>query len=375
MKFKHLQLGMTAAALALTPSIASFAEPSAKYEITPVAEDLDYPWSLSFLPNGDMLVTELSGQLRIIRNGELDPTPIAGVPPVYYRGQGGLFEALPHPDFENNNVVFLSYAHGTPGENATRIARAVLDDSALTDVEVIFTVEPLKDTPVHYGGRMAFLPDGTLVMTTGDGFDYREDSQRPENLLGVIVRINEDGSIPSDNPFVGNDKGHDAVWSYGHRNGQGIVYDTASGTLYMHEHGPRGGDEINIIEKGKNYGWPAATHGIDYSGARISPFKELDGMENPLVVWTPSIAPAGFALYNGDQFPEWKGDLFVAALAKQHVRRVDLENGNVVGQEELFTELNERIRDVRTGPDGNLYIVTDKADGDVLKVSPASATN
>lgn len=340
------------------------------YNIIPVAEGLDHPWNLTFMPDGSMLVVLLPGEIRVLRDGALSE-PVSGVPEVYFESQGGLFEVLLDPDYAENGYVYLSYAHGTPGKNGTRVARAHFDGQALTDLEVIFDATPAKDTPVHYGGVMIFLPDDTLLVTVGDGFDYREEAQRLDTDLGKIIRINRDGSIPEDNPFAGRKDARPEIWSYGHRNLQGLIYDGASGRVYEHEHGPRGGDEINIIEPGKNYGWPVITWGIDYSGARISPFTEYDGMEQPLLYWTPSIAPCGFTIYRGSVFPEWDGDLFVGALAAKEVRRVDLEDGKVVGQEELFADLDERIRDVATGPDGYLYLVTDGEDGSVLRVEPA----
>tara|TARA_R110002110_G_scaffold179197_18_gene384659 strand:- start:590 stop:1717 length:1128 start_codon:yes stop_codon:yes gene_type:complete len=368
---------LTATAVALFLSVGGVAQaqetlssPGAGYEIVPVAEGLDHPWSLTFMPDGSMLIIELTGQIRILREGVVSPDPVAGVPEVYFESQGGLFDVLLDPDFAENGTVYLSYAHGTPDENGTRVARAHFDGAALSEIDVIFDAQPTKDTPVHYGGRMVFLPDDTLLVTVGDGFDYREEAQKLDADLGKIIRINRDGSVPEDNPFVGREDVRPEIWSYGHRNMQGILYDEASGRVYEHEHGARGGDEINIIEPGKNYGWPVITWGVDYSGARISPYTEYEGMEQPVLYWTPSIAPSGFTLYRGTAFPQWDGDLFVGALAAQHVRRVDMEDGKPVGQEELFGELGKRIRDVRTGPDGYLYLVTDGEDGSVLRVEP-----
>ncbi len=367
--------GVLAGTVFLTalPGLASAQETSSTtdaYRITPLAENLDHPWNLTFMPDGSMLIVQLPGAIRVLKDGVLSE-PLPGVPDVYFESQGGLFEALLDPDYAENGYVYLSYAHGTPGENRTRVARARFDGKVLTDLEVIFEAAPAKDTPVHYGGVMTFLPDKTLLIAVGDGFDYREQAQRLDNDLGKIVRINRDGSIPEDNPFVDEEGARPEIWSYGHRNQQGLIYDETSGRVYEHEHGPQGGDEINIIEPGKNYGWPVITWGIDYSGARISPFTEYEGMEQPLLHWTPSIAPCGFTIYRGSVFPQWEGDLFVGALAAQQLRRVDMEDGKVVGQEELFSELGQRIRDVATGPDGYLYLVTDGEDGAVLRVEPA----
>ena len=340
------------------------------YEVETVAEGLAFPWSLAFLPDGGMLVTEREGRLRIIRDDRLDPTPVAGVPDTYVQGQGGFFDIVLDPDFTANRQVYLSYSQGTRSANHLAVGRARFDGASLSGFEEILIGEPDKDTPHHFGGRMAFLADGTLLIVSGDGFDYREQAFDLGSLLGKTLRIGPDGSIPRDNPFVGRDDARPEVWSYGHRNQQGIVA-TPQG-VYLHEHGPRGGDELNRIEPGNNYGWPAITYGMDYSGSYISPYTEHPGMEQPVLYWTPSIAPAGLAYYDGMAFPDWQGDLFVAALVEQSVRRVDLEDGEAVGEEILFTELGMRLRDVRAGPDGYLYLLTDSAEGSVLRVKPAA---
>lgn len=365
---RHWIIIVAAALGAAIPQAAAAA--SAAYTVETVAEGLEFPWALAFLPDGTILVTERPGRLRAIRDGQLDPQPVAGVPEVYAARQGGLMDVVLHPDFSDNRLVYLTYAHGDSAANATRVARARLDGGALSNLEVVFTATPTKDTAAHYGARIAFLPDGTFLLTVGDGFDYREQAQKLDSHLGKVLRLNADGSVPEDNPFVGRDGARPEIWSYGHRNQQAILFDAGSGRVYENEHGPRGGDEINIIERGKNYGWPIATYGIDYSGAIISPYTEYEGTEQPILHWTPSIAPADMTLYTGDLFPQWKGDLFVAALAAMQVRRVDLENGVVAGQEVLFDELGERIRDVTTAPDGSLYLTTDSAEGRVLRVVP-----
>ena len=354
-----------------------------RYELETIAEGLAFPWCLAFLPGGEMLVTERGharsarghgGALRAIRDGRLDPTPIAGVPAVLVGGHGGLFDVLPHPQFATNRWLYLSYAHAAPEGNATRLARARYDGKRLTDIEVLFTVAPRKRRHLHYGGRMMFLPDGTLLLTTGDGFVHREAAQRLDNLLGKVVRLRDDGTVPPDNPFVADANALDAIWTLGHRNPQGLALATVEGEarVYLHEHGPRGGDELNLLAAGANYGWPVATFGIDYNGAVISPFTEYPGMADPLLQWTPSIAPAGMAWYDGDLFPAWRGDLFVTSLEFMNARRIDLEGGQVVGQETLFAETGQRLRDVRTGPDGHLYLLTDARNGRVVRVHPAA---
>lgn len=351
--------------------VISPAARAADYDLQILAEGLAHPWSIAFLPNGDLLVTERAGNLRIIRDEALLPDAVQGVPQAYVRSQGGLFDVLLHPGFATNNLLYLSYAHGGPNANHTRIIRAQLRNDGLTNLEVIFAARPDKDTPVHYGGRMALTKGNHLLITIGDGFDYRESAQRLDNHLGKVIRINLDGSIPFDNPFVNKAGALPEIYSYGHRNAQGLVV-TNDGDIYLHEHGPKGGDEINLIEPGRNYGWPIATFGVDYTGARISPFTSYPGTVQPVWQWTPSIAPAGFAWYAGGAFPEWQGDLFVAALVDLDVKRLSHVQGSLVQQESLFSELNARIRDVRVGPDGALYILTDSPQGRVVKVVPGA---
>lgn len=348
----------------------SLAAQAAAYRLTTVAEGLDNPWCVAFLPDGALLVTERPGNLRRVSLTGVIGEPITGVPAVYYAGQGGLFDVLLDPAFPQNQTIYLSYAQGDRRANATRIARARLTAGALEDLTVIFTVEPSKSLPQHFGGKMIFLPDGTLMLTTGEGFNYREHAQMTHNLMGKTVRVRPDGSIPDDNPFADGEHGHPAVWSYGHRNPQGLVLDPESGKVYLHEHGPRGGDEINLIEPGKNYGWPAITYGMDYSGAYVSPFTEHPGMEQPLKHWVPSIGPSGLAIYHGDQFPEWRGSLLVGALVDREVRRVTLNPDGSTSEEALFSELSERIRDVRVSPDGAVYLVTDGNPGRIIRVDP-----
>ena len=357
---------MVAAGLAC----ASVGASAAEYRLERVAEGLDFPWCVAFLPGGDMLVTELGGTLRRVSADGSVGAPIAGVPPVHRRSQGGLFDVLLHPDFAANGTLFLSYAALPQDDNATEVLKARLQGDRLMDAEVIFSAMPRKPTPVHYGGRMAFLPDGTLLLTTGDGFDFREQAQDLGSLLGKTVRIHTDGSVPDDNPFAGIEEALPEIYTYGHRNPQGLAL-AADGTVYLHEHGARGGDETNVLAPGANYGWPAVTHGIDYNGAYISPFKEAAGMAAPIHHWTPSIAPSGLAVYEGDRFPEWQGDLFVGALVDREVRRLDIHGGEVVAEEPLFTEMGRRIRDIRAH-DGYLYIVEDGADAAIVQVVPTN---
>src|SRR5271168_2206963 len=342
------------------------------YKVTELAKGLDHPWSMAFLPDGSMLVTERVGRLRVLTGGSLSG-PIAGVPAVHTGSQAGLFDIVLHPNFGQNHIVYLTYAAGTKAANGTQVARARFDGGMLQDLQVIFKAMPLKDTDNHYGGRLAFLPDGTFVLTIGEGFEYREQAQDLTSDLGKIVRLNEDGSVPQDNPFIGQAAVRPEIYTWGHRNPQGLIFDAQSGRLYETEHGPRGGDELNIIVARRNYGWPVITYGMDYSGAYVSPYTQRPGLEQPVIYWTPSIAPSGLAMYRGDKFPAWKGDLFVGALAFRHLRRVHLdERGNVVDQEQLLNDLHWRIRDVRAAPDGYLYVCTDETDGRVLRLEPAN---
>jgi glucose/arabinose dehydrogenase len=344
--------------LALAPCAAT-----GDYRLEDWATGLSQPWSIAFLPDDSALVTELGGTMRRIDSTGQVGEPLANVPEVYFAGQGGLFDVVLHPGFERNGLVYFSFAEGDPGDNGTAVARGRLSGEELISVEVVFRNFSRKDTPVHYGGRLAFLPDGTLLLTTGDGFDYREEAQDLASGLGKVMRMNDDGSPAADNPFPESPW----VYSYGHRNAQGLAV-TAQGIIWLHEHGPRGGDEVNRIEEGVNYGWPAITYGLDYSGAVISPFTELEGMAQPEYHWTPSIAPSGLSVYGGTLFPGWQGDLLVGALVDREVRRLDLEGGRIVGEEALFTELDVRIRDVRVGPGGIIYLLTPDR---VMQVVPA----
>jgi glucose/arabinose dehydrogenase len=358
------------ASLVMTLASAAYA---ADYKIETVAEGLEFPWSLAFLPAGGMLVTERAGRLRHINaQGELNPTAIEGVPEAFISGQAGLFEVALDPEYASNSRIFLSYACGTPEANHTCLSSATFTVKGLEQIDELFRVEPAKAGNAHYGGRMAFLPDQTLLLTLGDGFDYREQAQKASSHIGSIVRLNRDGSVPKDNPFLNQQGALPALYSIGHRNVQGIVYDAQNNRVLSHEHGPRGGDELNLIEPGKNYGWPKITYGVDYNGSIISPYTSLPGLEQPLVQWTPSIAPSGMALYRGDLFPAWKGSVMVSALAARNVRRVELDGTQVTAQETLFEELGARFRDVRSGPDGALYLLTDAPQGKILRVVPAN---
>ncbi len=342
---------------------------SVEYTMETVVMGLNYPWAMAHLPGGDILITERGGGLKRIQLSDGSVQQITGTPEVYLAGQGGLMDIVLSPDFELDHTLFLSYAHGDASANATAVLRARLDGNSLVESQTIFIAQPLKDTAVHYGARMAFLPDGSMLLSIGDGFEMREEAQRPETHLGSILKITVDGAAAKDNPDFGN-SALPEIYSIGHRNSQALLYDAQTDTIFSHEHGPRGGDEINIIKPGRNYGWPIATSGVDYSGARISPWSTHEGYEAPLTEWSPSIAPSGMTLYRGDAFADWNGDLFVAALAAREVRRVRIVDGAVTEEERLFDELNQRIRDISTGPDGLLYLLTDSSSAELVRVSP-----
>jgi glucose/arabinose dehydrogenase len=352
---------------ALGQETTSRADP-AGYRVQVDVAGLDRPWSLAFLPDGRRLVTELPGRLRVVLpDNSLLPEPVAGLPPIHAAGQTGLMEVAVDPDFARNSRIFLSYASGTAAANNTRLASARLVGHALQDVRVLFTADP-KSGHSHYGGRIAFPADGTLVLTLGDGFDRREAAQDPATTLGKIVRLHRDGGVPADNPLRGRPGAAPEILSLGHRNVQGVAVDPADGALLVTEHGPRGGDEVNRILPGRNYGWPVATGGLDYTFARVTPFTTLPGFEPPLLEWTPSIAPAGLAVYDGALFPGWRGDLLVPALKERSLRRVRREGGRIVGQEILLAERDQRLRDVRVAPDGTVQLLTD--DGHLLRLLP-----
>ena len=334
----------------------------AALQMETIAEGLDTPWSVAELPDGGFLVTERPGGIKhVAPSGEM--TEVTGVPQVFAKRQGGLFDVVLHPKFADNNTVFLAYASGSEDSNRTTVARGVLEGSALTDVNVIFEVTPTKRGGGHFGGRMAFLADGTMLLSVGEGYTLREDAQKTDSQLGKLLRMTENGEAPADNPFA------DApyVYSYGHRNPQGLIVDAATQSVWMTEHGPKGGDELNRIEAGKNYGWPAITYGVDYSGAIISPFTEAPGMEQPVTYWVPSIATSGLALYTSSAIPSLTGKLLVGGLKAKKVVAVDVSGDKPV-LTEPFPELEARVRDVRALSDGSVAVI-DEAGGKVIRVS------
>ena len=345
-------------------------------KLVPIAENLEFPWGMAALPNGDLLVTEREGRLRLIQNDALVDAPLTGLPDdILVEGQGGLLGILLDPDFANNRTLYLSYSKNMGETNTTAVISATLNDDAsgLSDVTEIFLGEP-RETTFHYGSRLAFLPDGSLIVTLGDGYRYLEDAQDPNLLHGKIARIMPDGSVPTDNPFS-NGGGNPAVWSYGHRNVQGLVYHPEAQLLIAHEHGPKGGDELNVIEPGNNYGWPTITYGINYDGTIITDETEAPGMEQPEVKWVPSIAPSGMAIVQTAGFEDWAGDLLVGAMdgpSGQKLVRVDIGADGAIGDtEDLLDDMQTGFRDVISTPDA-IYVATNMLDGIVYRVEPAS---
>jgi len=338
------------------------------------AKGLDHPWALAFLPDGRVLVTERPGRMRIVgKDGTLSPA-LAGVPSVFASGQGGLHDVVLDRAFAQSHTIYFCYAEPVEGRARTALARARLIDEGtarIEAVEVIFRQAGPLSSGNHFGCRIVQTPDDNLFLTTGDHFTTRDQAQNLGNDLGKIIRIRPDGSIPPDNPFVGKAATKPEIWSYGHRNPQGLALHPVTGKLWEHEHGPRGGDEVNIIEKGKNYGWPVIGYGIDYSGAKIHESMQKAGMEQPLKYWVPSIAPSGMAFYSGNVFAPWRGSLFVGALAGQLLVRLGVDGDKVVAEERLLQQLRERIRDVREGPDGALWLATDSSSGRILRLTPA----
>ena len=337
------------------------------------AKGLVHPWGLAFLPDDRLLVTERPGRVRIVgRDGALS-APLSGVPKVYASGQGGLLDVALSPDLASSGLVFLSYAEPRDGsKNGTSVARARLviegDGGRLDALQVIFRQEPSYASSAHFGSRIVFTPDGSLFVTLGERYSAREEAQNPFNHLGKLVRIMPDGSPYAGNP--GKSGWRPEIWSIGHRNVQGAALNPATGKLWTIEHGARGGDEINVPEAGKNYGWPVITYGRDYNYLKIGEGTHKAGMEQPIYYWDPSIAPSGAAFYTGDRFPEWKGNLFVGALAGRALHRLVLDGEKIVAEEKLLADLGERIRDVRSGPDGALWLLTDHPEGRVLRVAP-----
>jgi glucose/arabinose dehydrogenase len=381
MDFRRIRLATPALALLLAWPAAGQVERTAyhDYRVVTVARDLVNPWGMAFLPGGDLLVTERPGRLRIIRNGRLLPDPVPGVPDVFAQGQGGLLDVEPHPDFASNRLLYLSYSKPLGGEESTTaVIRGRFENDRLTDVEEIFEADSRGRG--HYGSRLAFDEAGYLFFSVGDrqapprGDLESHPAQDISNHHGTINRIHDDGRIPDDNPFVGQSGAEPSIWSFGHRNAQGLTIDAETGNLWITEHGPQGGDELNLIEPGMNYGWPVVGYGVNYgSGEAIHAATMREGMANPTHIWVPSIGASGLLLYTGDQFPDWQGDLFAGGLSGDQVARLEMEGTEVVLEETVVHGMG-RVRDLEQGPDGFIYIAIDDRQGGptaIIRLEPA----
>ncbi|MFZ1414714.1 MAG: PQQ-dependent sugar dehydrogenase [Defluviicoccus sp.] len=356
------------------PSTAIVPTEHGTVRLRTVARGLEHPWAIAFLPDGRLLVTERPGRLRIVAADGRLSVPVAGVPAVYAEGQGGLLDIALDPRFADNRLIYFSFSEAGSGGAGTAVGRGrLINDAAgadrLDDVTVIFRQQPKVRGGLHFGSRLVFGRDGTLFVTLGERYQ-RERAQRPGEHLGKLVRINADGTVPADNPFVNTSGILPEIYSLGHRNVQGAALHPVTGRLWTIEHGARGGDEINTPEAGRNYGWPIITYGLDYSGARIGEGTAKEGLEQPLWYWDPSIAPSGAAFYTSARFPAWHGNLFVGALKSRLLVRLELDGMKVVHEERLLADLQERIRDVRAGPDGFVYLATDSPDGRILRLEP-----
>jgi len=340
------------------------------FRVVKVVDFLEHPWSLAFLPDGRMLVTERPGRLRIVKDGKLDPRPVRGLPQVPEHGQGGLHDVVPHPQFATNQLIYLAYAARGRDGVGTELARARLVEGRLEDLQVLFGQEPKGTSGNHFGGRIVFDRAGYVYLTLGDRGEM-ERAQKPGDHAGSVIRLHDDGRVPEDNPFFGKPGWKPEKLDLGHRNLQGAALHPATGVLWTHEHGPQGGDEINIIRRGRNYGWPVITYGANYgSGTKIGEGTRKNGMEQPVHYWVPSIAPSGMAFYTGDKFPRWQGDLFVGALKDQLLVRLRLEGDRVVHEERMLKGALGRIRDVRVGPDGYIYLLSDEGRGVLARLEP-----
>ncbi|MBC8040089.1 MAG: PQQ-dependent sugar dehydrogenase [Opitutaceae bacterium] len=351
------------------------------WEAVTVVDQLLYPWSVTWLPTGELLITEKFGHLRLVRNGVLAPDQISGLSEIRSGESSLLMDVSLHPRFVENRWVYLTYGTGTDNLSATRLARGRLSEdlTTITDFTLLHIVKPAKPGFAHFGSRLLWLPDGSLLLALGDGGNpplrldgqlMREQAQKLDSQLGKILRLRDDGTVPPDNPFVGRTGVDPFIWTCGHRNIQGLARDPASGRIWANEHGSRGGDELNLLTAGGNYGWPRATYSIEYTFGIISRATSLPDTVDPLVVWTPAQAPSGLLFYTGDKFPQWRGDLFSGALKRKEVRHLDLDSeGRVVGQQSL--SIGERVRDVRQGPDGFIYVLTDAQNGRLLRLQPA----
>ena len=362
-------LGASSDGLADAPGPREYRSEKHAFRLVPVGGPFDQAWGMAFLPDGRMLVTELDGNLRILAAGGKPSDPLQGLPRIEAYGQGGLMDVALDPDFAANGRIYLSHILDGAGGRTTAVSAARLDGDRLHGFETVFVGRAASRTGRHFGSRLRFASDGTLFVTIGDR-GYRPSAQDLGNHAGTTLRLGPDGAAPPDNPFVGRAGALPEIWSYGHRNPQGLAFDPATGRLWSQEHGPRGGDEVNLIERGRNYGWPVITHGRNYSGTKITDETARAGMEQPAAYWTPSIAPSGLTVYRGRWFPRWDGNLFVGALRAQLLVRLELDGDRVVHEERLLADFGNRIRDVRTGPDGLIYLALDENDAHIWRLEP-----
>lgn len=340
-------------------------------QVKTIAEGLQNVWSMAFLPDGRMLVTERPGRMRIVSPDGKVGAPLAGLPAIVAQGQGGLLDVVLAPDFATSKRVYFSYSEPGEGGNSTAVSHATLTDSKLENVTRVFSQKPKIDSSAHFGSRLVWAPDGTLFITLGDRYSEKDKAQTLDNHQGKVVRINADGTVPSDNPYVKTAGALPEIWSFGHRNVQGAAINPLTKKLWTGEHGPQGGDELNIDEAAKNYGWPVITYGENYGGGKIGEGTHKEGMEQPLYKWVPSIATAGFIFYTGDKFPQWKNNILLASLREQTLVRLTLDGDKVTSEERLLKkELGQRYRSVIQGPDGLVYLVTDESKGKILQLSP-----
>ena len=360
----------TACPLAAAERLGTFESAKHRFHLVKVVDGLEHPWGLAFLPDGRMLVTERPGRLRIVADGWLVPEPVAGVPEVWDDGQGGLLDVVLHPGFAENGLIYLSYASpDDDNDAATAVARGRLVGARLEDVEEIYVALPRDDGSRHFGSRLLFA-DGYLFVTAGE----RGEPDRAQDVgdpAGSVIRLLEDGGVPEDNPFVGTADARPELYSIGHRNPQGMAREAATGRIYAIEHGPKGGDELNLIEPGVNYGWPVITYGKSYMGFKIGEGTHKEGMAQPVHYWVPSISPSGLTIYDADRFPAWQGSFFAGALSGELLVRLEVADGKAVVEERMLEDLEERIRDVRQGPDGLIYLLTDHPEGMLLRLEPA----
>jgi glucose/arabinose dehydrogenase len=360
-----------AAALPLGTAAQTHRSDEHSFRLVKLVEGLEQPWSLAFLPDGRMLITEKAGRLRVVSQGKLLQEPIEGLPQVTVHGQGGLHDVALHPQFSKNSLVYLAYAARGSDGVGTELARGRLAGHRLEDVQVLFRQTPKGTRGQHFGGRIVFDRQGYVYLTLGDRGEMAR-AQRPDDHAGSVIRLHDDGRVPKDNPFVGRSGWKPEKFTLGNRNMQGAALHPQTGMLWTHEHGPQGGDEINVIRAGLNYGWPVITYGVNYGfGTKIGEGTRKEGMEQPLYYWVPSIAPSGMAFYAGDRFPRWKGNLFVGALRDQMLVRLQLDGDKVVKEERLLKGVLGRIRDVRMGPDGLLYLLTDESHAVLARLEPA----